>query len=280
MGLISPEAEHSRGDRSFIHYYTEVGKTRPIDALTERKLFILYKKYGNQKARDQLINNCLRFVVKLARRFTRDTNTIKELIGAGNEGILLALKRYDPKRDTRFLSYATYWILLCMRNELHNRQLVRMPFWRQKAVRKIQQARAELETNGDDVDDPKALSAATDLSTDQVERLQLVERLRFYHFVPLAANAQYEGAAHAAADREGVALIAQALDTLPVKERFVVRAYFGFIIEPWSLRQIANLLNVTPERVRQIKVDGLTKLQRVIMKQRRITSVSDVCMRA
>ena len=183
----SIHVDSARNDRDYNNYYKEVGRTRPLDSGTERKLFILYRRRGNLKARDMLISNCLRFVVKLARRFTQDTNAVKELIAAGNEGVMLALSRYDLKRNTRFLSYATYWILLCMRNELHNRPLVRMPFWRQKAVRKIRQAQSSLELRGI-VTSVKQISEATDLSQAQVTRLQNVTRLKFFPFVPLASN--------------------------------------------------------------------------------------------
>lgn len=261
-------------DRIFRTYYREVGRTKMLDAQTERNLFLKYQRTGSIKARDALVHNCLRQVVKLARQYSGNSGKIKDLISAGNMGVLCALDRYDPNRNTRFLSYATYYIKLYIRKELYGSDLVSMPRWRQKAMSKIKSVKAAAEREGREADDEE-ICMATDLSKAQLERLQVC-RLHFPSIddvTPLHKSAK--------ADREVIAaetksFLGAALKTLNVRERFILRAYYGFIDEPWSLRQIANFLGVTSERIRQIKRDALCTLQKKFSKQLRITRTGDL----
>lgn len=247
-------------------YYRDVSKEDIISAETERELFYRYKKHKDMEARDRIIGSALRFVVKLAKSYARDTNTTKDLISAGNVGLLVALERFDPKYNTRFLSYATSWVLLEMRNALYSAGVVSMPLWRQKAIGRMKQVHARSMAKTGEEADVEELSSEVDLSPSQIQRLQecqevCVIALESPEELP-ETNTPNCGSVDALAMRhETKTLLRQLVRELPtVKEQFVIRAYFGLVTDALSLRQIACVLGVSSERVRQIKVDALRRL--------------------
>lgn len=263
-------------DKNFHSYYKEVGRTKMLTPTEERKLYMKYKRSKNIKARDALVHNCLRQVVKIARQYSRDPDTVKDLISAGNLGVLNALDRYDPTRNTRFLSYATYYIKLYIREELYDSGLVNMPRWRQKAVRKVNRVKSSAAREGRQVNDDE-LCEATELSKTQLERLK-VDHFCFPSIENVPPPHEKPEADQSAIDAETKGFLDAALKTLGVKESFVLRAYYGYIDEPWSLRQIAGVLGVSSERVRQIKMDALGFLQRKFSKNLKIDCIGDIAL--
>ena len=94
------------------------------------------------KAHTLLIKGALRFVVKVAREYARrargpayDSTMLKKLISAGNVGLLIAIERYDLKKETRLLTYAAWWIREKIREELDRDGIVRVPSYKQKDLR-------------------------------------------------------------------------------------------------------------------------------------------------
>jgi len=262
-----------RHDENFARYYADVGRTKILDAATERKLFQLYKRKKDLAARDKIIGSCLRFVVKLAHRYSNDVDQLKDLISAGNIGLLVALDRYDPKYKTRFLSYATYWVLLHIRNELHAADLIAMPLWRQKQLRKVRRVRASSSAqNGEDPSEEQ-ICDELDITPAQLRKLQVES----FHYVPVEhAGLSNNGTEARTMNAEAAVLLRQVLGALAVKEQFVLRAYFGLASDPMSLQQIAKVLGVTSERVRQVKVEALKQLKRSFH-QLDVESAEHVC---
>ena len=266
----------SNFDRNFFRYYNDVSRTKILDPATERKLFMRYKKHKDIEARDRLLESCLRFVVTLAKRYSRNIETLKELVSAGNLGLMYALDRYDPERGTRFLSYATYWILLSIRNELYNRPLVAMPLWRQKAVRKLKQVKSRVEAESGKAATVDALSQEVDLSPTQLERL----KIEHFKFTPIdeyfSALSTAEPADESVINGQGREILEDLLRALSVKEQFVLRAYYGLVTDRMSLRQIADVLGITSERVRQIRMDALGRLRRCLERGLRVKRTEEV----
>jgi len=252
---------------NFDQYYREVGRTKMLDAKTERNLVLKYRRkkrdgtvyWVNSEARDRIIQGCLRFVVTLACRYTADNQLLEDLVAAGNEGLLFALTRYDPNRNIRFLSYATHYVLLYIRNELHRVGLVAMPLWRQKTIRKMLRVRSEYATATGNKLPEEAICEKVDISLAQLDRLHIEK----FHYVPFdTANLSANGNEGRAINKQAKELLERLMFSLGSKERFVLRSYFGLISDTMSLRQIANVLGVSSERVRQIKSDALETLRK------------------
>ena len=271
----------SSDDPNTARYFTAVGKEEILDAQAERRLFQRYKKKGDIQARDRILGSALRFVIKLAKNYSRDADTTKDLISAGNLGLLKAVERYELGHNTRFLTYATSWVLLEMRNELYNAGIVSMPLWRQKALGKLKQANARSQAKNGKRATLNELGSVVDLSPVQLERLQECQGVCI---VAMQDCDEYpsNGTGPRAADRIAVSgesrtVLAILIRMLPsVKEQFVIKAYFGWISDPMSLRQIASVLGVSSERVRQIKTDALRRLCRQLRYRLRVNHVDDL----
>lgn len=90
-------------------YLDEIGRHPLLTPQQERQLAQRVQR-GDPEARQQLIRSNLRLVVDIAKGFARDSLELLECIGAGNEGLIRAVEKYEPERGVRFASYAGYWI--------------------------------------------------------------------------------------------------------------------------------------------------------------------------
>lgn len=124
-------------------YYTEICK-EPI--LTRDEEFAQMDIYKNpdspekdkQKAKDRIIRANLRFVFKQAKKYSRnDPSMMEVLIGAGNEGLMIGLEKYDPLRKKRFLTYAGWWVIQRILKEMSQMRIVSLPIWKQQLASKI-----------------------------------------------------------------------------------------------------------------------------------------------
>lgn len=253
-------------DRSVKGYAADLSKVVILDAKTERVLFKEYKKTHSLTARNKIVESGLRFVIKVAQAFSKDLEHHKQLISAGNEGLLVAVDRFDTSRGTRFLSYATWWVTLYIREELHRSSVVTIPMWRKKSLRKLREARDKSQGKLGREPTDEELRAATGLSEQQLRGLQ-----ETYEVVALDDEPQTAGlstgldAEKLLAQSLGNKFIHYLISQLPVRDAFVCRAYFGFLTDPpMSLKQVAAILNISSERVRQIKMDALVILRQYL----------------
>jgi RNA polymerase primary sigma factor len=199
----------------------------------------------NFKARDRLISGALRFVVKLAKEYafrTRgpnfDNEVLTALISAGNVGLLVAADRFDVSRNTKFLTYAAWWVREKILEELDGQGIIRVPAHKQKALRAQRKhgGGTEVEAPHVTLDDVEAIDDAGHCE----QRLEK-DLVNTY----------------------GLALLRQALEGLALRERdkYIVLAYFGSREEPKNLRQISKRVDLSSERVRQIKKDTMDQLK-------------------
>jgi RNA polymerase sigma factor (sigma-70 family) len=248
------------GDRTMDAYFTDVRNSVLLTAEQERRLFVEYRtctnigktlhacsKCGikrNFRPRDKLIEGALRFVIKEAKNYARqtrghkaDAEIVKMLISAGNLGLLVAVDRFDLKKGTRFLTYAAWWIKEKIREELDNMGLVHVPAYRQKDIRLRRRMGEVIEQDAACIAFETSAAIDRTYSDDQLEDNLI--------------NMYGSELVHAAMTKLG----------FRGRDRYIVLAYFGVREEPKNLRQISNRLNLSSERVRQIKQDALTRLK-------------------
>lgn len=267
-------------DRVYDNYFQDVSKTQmPTSALDERILFYRYHELGDVRARDQLVQGNLRFVVRTARQFYRgNPESLKTLIAAGNLGLLHAVARYcqwvipcpdcdtanyvkrtkrqrcktcnralrkrDAKRfSTRFLTYAHWWIVEAIRSELYNASLVHVPPYKQKEHNRRRR-------NGEFVGP----------SYVQYDESESAEPTRGHSAVMQHIADTYDEST--IINRHAASLIHSLLSALNPRQAYVLITYYGLREERKNLREIAATLGVCSERVRQIKERGMTELRR------------------
>tara|TARA_B100000214_G_scaffold374441_1_gene357211 strand:- start:311 stop:1009 length:699 start_codon:yes stop_codon:yes gene_type:complete len=217
-------------------YYESLSK---VKILTKKEEKIMYEKYlkGDSSAGDKLIESCLRLCFSIAKSYWKDNNqeTLKDLISSGNEGLMKALRKFDPSRDVKFSTYAAYWILMYIRKYVvEDNKIVKPPIAvRRKA--KLKQASASGNTN------------------------IIYKEAKDYNCVCTAPTPE-EAVEAADTLANQTFLIESLLRFLSNRERMVVAASFGLNKAPQSLCRIGEDLNLSSERIRQIRESAVSKL--------------------
>lgn len=250
-------------DKSAKLYYADISKVQPLTAQEERKLILKWKRDKDVKARDQVIQSNLRFVVTIARKYSKDPDRLTDLIAAGNVGLMNALERYDVRKKFRFLTYAAWWIAESIHREIYAANPVHIPTHRQKAQRKaareFRKAMAERGPSDESLKElNKGLPDATPVSLDVLASFSN-DYLRMSH-----------------PNKHADKFLRKAIDKLTPREQTVLYLYFGLKDISRNLGQIARLLDMSPERVRQIKIAAIKSLKDELTKSYGIKSVVDV----
>lgn len=262
--------------RSQVAYYQEISRVSPVsDPQEERKLLQRWQKNGDVKARDTLVQSHLRFVITVARKRSRDPEKLQDLISAGNIGLLKAADRYDLRRRPapRFLTYAGWWVQKEIADEDYaTTTVVHVPTHRQKAQRKAAKLyQKAVQTHGPEAKQlkkmdpgmPEGLSFSIDEASD-VPRLN-GDRMQGFlvgtSSVREAVEQENLGETNGVDVKQANTVLRFAISKLPVREQTVLNLYFGIKDDPRNFAQIANILEMCPERVRQIKLNGVKLLK-------------------
>lgn len=254
---------------AYDRYYHDVSKVEPLDAKTEHELLVKYKATKDSAIRSRLIQSNLRFVVKLARRFCgNNQDVLMDLISAGNMGLIRALEKYDADRNVRFLTYATSWILLFMRQELRNCDLVTMPVWRRKALGRIRKAKEQIAAREGRSAETRELGETVGMSDTCLKHLEIAH-FQYVSEETVANNAQALSRIDTAPippDEQLIRvqqreLVESILRTLPVKERAILCNYYGLAVEVLNrggdVRDV--LITMRNELQAELDEDGLGK---------------------
>ena len=241
------------------------------------------------EARKKLIESNLRFVIRRAKSITTKPEHIRKLVSAGNVGLMLAIDKFSLERETRFLTYAEWWIRKEMFDEIHSSSFIHVPTHRQKSLRKEQKDGKYLCVHcGLRTDDPESKehwTGCTEVDHEFILPLNNDSTV-LNDAVPLDDVVLSSPCAveDSAIDNNAQEHLWDALHQMPLSERdrFIVMSYFNVPLpdrksEPKSLHQISALTGITPERVRQIKEETLASLRKEL-KRRCIESTAEVCV--
>ncbi|HEY6760643.1 MAG TPA: sigma-70 family RNA polymerase sigma factor [Baekduia sp.] len=229
---------------------------------------------GDQAARDQAVEIFMPLIGSVARTYRRVPGVDRaELIQEGVAGLLKAIGRFDPELGTPFWAYASWWVRQAMQRLVA--EMARPLVLSDRGIRKltsIRTARAQLASAGAGEPTTQELVAATGLDREQIEGLEAAARRPRGLDEPVGGD---EGpclcetiadpGAEDAYDRVGddgeLALLRALTAGLGDRERAIVYSRFGFGRPVRTLREVAEGLNVSAERVRQIEQSALEKLR-------------------
>ena len=263
--------------RSLELYLDEIKNYKPLDSEVEIELAVLAKK-GDLEAINKLITHNLRFVVAVAKKFQGQGIPFEDLINEGNLGLIKAVDRFDESRGFRFISYAVWWITQGIRQAIQKTgRVIRLPAHIRESMGKLYRKSIELEQNIEREPSAEELAEITKTSPGWIDDLKKV----FTEPVSLDDSFGESDTAlmHLLASKdprpEATLMknslekeILSVLDTLDDREKFVIINYFGFQgKEQKNLQEIGNDLNITSERVRQIKDRALQRLRHVTRSQ-------------
>ena len=264
----------NRESQSLEKYLLEIGKLDLMLPDDEAALMLKIKS-GDQKALDKLIKSNLRFVVSVAKQYQHQGLSLSDLINEGNVGLIKAASRFDETRGFKFISYAVWWIRQSIMLALaeHSR-VVRIPVNKVELTKKLSKAFQQLEQEFEREPTPEELSEYLEIEKEDV-RAALNLTVRHisvdnpynsdddFTLVDTMENPNADRAdKHLVYSESMQKDIAGLLKILTDRQKHVICNFYGIGVDhPLSLEDIGNQIQLTRERVRQIKDKALSKLK-------------------
>ena len=260
-------------------YLAQINQFPLLTKEEEFKLAVRYRKHNDIDAAQKLITSNLKFVVKVAFEYKSYRVKLLDLIQEGNIGLMMAVKKFNPHKGYRFISYAIWWIRAYIQNfiiktwslvKIGTTQAQKKLFYKIGKIRKALESDGEIEKKyellahdldvaKEDIIEMEQRMAARDLSLnapfDEGEELTHLDLLK--EDSPNQEEALAQEEEKKIRERE----VQNAMKRLSEKEVYVIQNRI-MAEDPLTLQQIGDHLKLSRERVRQIEGEALKKLKK------------------
>jgi RNA polymerase primary sigma factor len=270
-----PHKRHTYEEGSLDQYLRDISIYPLITREQEVELAKLIRE-SDQEALDTLVRSNLRFVVSVAKKYQNQGVSLSDLINEGNLGLIRAAHKFDETKGIKFISYAVWWIRQAILQALAEQsRIVRVPLNRAGTLHRIgKRASALLQELGREATHAE-IADGMDLTEEEVAKTMSISQThlsldapmtpgednRLLDYLPDTMNPTPDEETF---DKALTQSIHEALAGLKEREAKILRLYFGLDgSEPMTLEQIGAVLNITRERVRQIKEKALSRLRHV-----------------
>ncbi|NLB62510.1 MAG: sigma-70 family RNA polymerase sigma factor [Fibrobacter sp.] len=239
-------------------YLEDIRKTAPISRKEEQYLFVLAKQ-GNSLAREKIVSSNMRFVLKVALRYKGCKIPLQDLISEGSMGLMRAIESFDHTRGLKFISYAVWWIKAYITRAINEQgNLIRLPANQHLRIKKAMRTARVTGELSDDVRYLMQLSeggASFDDPISQEDSRSLGDAITDESSMSPEAEVEISQI-----DENLLEIIKQ----LPKRESQVLRSLYGIEHESsMNLREVGENLNISHERVRQLRDQALRRIRRM-----------------
>jgi RNA polymerase primary sigma factor len=266
---------------AFDQYLQDIQKIPLIKDPEEERALARRAQAGEPRAAERLVTANLRFVISYVKKYQGHGLDLSELVAIGNEGLLKAVRKFDPDQGVKFISYAVWWVRQAVLKALAEQtRSVRIPLNQNSHF--IRMARTETylsqelgrEPTDEEIaraldDTPENVRAARRMTAGEISLDAPIDRTE--------RDAATVGERFAADDGPVIEDITDAtlqrefIDRLfrkylTPRERRILYLYYGLEegSESMTLERIGEILGVTRERVRQIQIEALNNLKEML----------------
>ena len=273
---VRPNGKRRSSDEGSLDQYLRDISIYPLITREEEAALARRIRENDQEALDTLVRSNLRFVVSVAKKYQNQGVSLSDLINEGNLGLIRAAHKFDETKGIKFISYAVWWIRQAILQALAEQsRIVRVPLNRAGALHRIgRRANALLQELGREATHAE-IAEGMEITEEEVARTMAISQAHVSLDAPMTPGEDNRlldylaDTEHAPPEEETIEMalvesVHQALGGLKEREAKILRLYFGLDgAEPMTLEQIGAVLNITRERVRQIKEKALSRLRHV-----------------
>ena len=231
-------------------------------------------KLGDQIALDRLVRANLRFVVSVAKQYQNQGLSLPDLINEGNVGLIKAAQRFDETKGFKFISYAVWWIRQAILQAVAEQsRMVRLPLNQVGFLSRVKKTASYLEQLYQRKPTIKEIADELDMPEDKIDMILKINSKEVSMDAPVSSDDDmtfidtmvpednYEADKKIVSETES-AEIKRSLSVLNDKEKKIILYYFGFDSNhSYTLEEIGYMMDMTRERVRQVKDKALKKLR-------------------
>ncbi len=256
-------------------YLRQIDQAPLLTADQERELCWLIMHENCPQAREQMIRSNLRLVVNISKRYASRGLPLIDLIEEGNLGLLRAVEAFDPEQGARFSTYASWWIKQSIKRALINSvQPVHIPAYMVELIARWKKTSTDLSDQLGRQATIQELADALEMTTRKVRIIRKAVRAcqrpiqngggsddQGPNLAELICDFRSPSPPDAVLNRDEVSTIRLLLDAIDQREATILRMRFGLDgQEPLTLKEVGQRIGLTRERVRQIEIDALQKL--------------------
>ena len=270
---MSYQEKNNFSDLLVEQYFSDLRQTEMLSEEEFLTLFTLAKT-GEKKSFLRIIEANLKLVISIAKHYAHNKLMFLDLVQEGNIGLIKSIKKFDPTLGYKFSTFSSFWIKQEIIRSIENKgRIIRVPVNVSKTIQKLKKL-VNTEVNAKGEIDKKSIAATVKIREEKVEDLmqyfddscsieKLIDKNCFNIFITDAENLEPEDLAVSHIASEQIQSLLK--QNLTVRERETITLRFGLGDNVYKThQQVADMLMISRERVRQLEMSALGKLRGVL----------------
>lgn len=266
----------NRDETSIERYFIDIDRYTP---LTHEEEVICAQgiRAGDYKSFEKLINSNLRFVISVAKQYQNSSISLSDLINSGNEGLVLAAKKFDETRGFKFISYAVWWIRQSIIKTIQdNSKPIRLVSNKAQLLSKYKKIEGAYVQEHGEFPSLEFVSKKLDINIESAQEILSLSKVKFTSLDSCVENTDDSSTTHADMLEDSESLkniqsnlhkeslrkdLLSCISRLSEKERYVLTKVFNLDGNgEMSLESIGVVLDLSKERIRQLRDLGISRI--------------------